>query len=150
MTAYYCDYCVTVNEPTCISMAGEILQSKLCVYMYMLQAVCNKFMLRILDVTCKDRPTMEQLMKIMIIGDINIATKWHELGIMLLHSYSVIQEIEANRNDVRTCCRIMFEKWLQMKPDASWNELVTALNYIEMKAAADFISKQFKSGNEHI
>ena len=43
----------------------------------------------------------------------------------------------------------MFEKWLQMKPDASWNEVVTALNNIEMKTAADFISKQFKSGSEH-
>ena len=42
-------------------------------------------------------------MKIMRIGDINIATKWHELGIMLIHSYSAIQEIEANHNDVSTC-----------------------------------------------
>ena len=44
----------------------------------------------------KDRPTMEQLIKIMRIGDIDIATKWHELGLVLVDSYSVIREIEAN------------------------------------------------------
>ena len=89
-------------------------------------------------------------MKIMRIGDIDIATKWHELGPVLVDSYSVIKQIEANhRNDVSACCRIMFEKWLDMKPGASWDELVTALNDIAMKAAADFISKQFKSGSEY-
>ena len=93
---------------------------------------------------------MKQLMKIMRIGDIDIATKWHELGTVLVDRYSVIREIEANHNDVGTCCRIMFEKWLDMKSDASWSELVTALDNTEMKAAADFISKQFKSGSKHI
>ena len=90
-------------------------------------------------------------MKIMRVGHIDIATKWHELGPVLVDSYSVVREIEANyRNDVSACCRIMFEKWLDMKPGASWDELVTALNNIEMKTAADFVSKQFKSGSEHI
>ena len=89
-------------------------------------------------------------MKIMRVGHIDIATKWHELGPVLVDSYSVIREIEANhRNDVSTCCRVMFEKWLEKTPDASWSLLVIALNDIEMKTAADFISKQFKSGSEH-
>ena len=86
-------------------------------------------------------------MKIMRVGHIDIATKWHELGPVLVDSYSVIREIEANHhNDVSTCCRVMFEKWLEKTPDASWSLLVTALNDIEMKTAADFITKQFKSG----
>ena len=85
-----------------------------------------------------------------IMRHIDIATKWYELGLALLVNNSVMQEIEANhRNDVSTCCRVMFQKWLDIKPGASWDELVTALNDIEMKAAADFISKQFKSGSEH-
>ena len=101
-----------------------------------------------LDVTSKDRPTMEQLMKIMRIGHIDIVTKWHEFGLVLVDSYNVIKIIKADhRNDVTTCCRILFEKWLEKAPDASWNELVTALNGIEMKTAADFITKQFKSGS---
>ena len=85
-----------------------------------------------------------------IMRHIDIATKWYELGLALLVNNGVMQEIEANnRNDVSTCCRVMFQKWLDMKLGASWDELVTALNDIEMKAAADFISKQFKSGSEH-
>ena len=90
-------------------------------------------------------------MKIMTVGHIDIATKWRKLGPeLLVNSYNVMQEIEANhRYDVSTCCRIMFEKWLDMKPGASWDELVTGLNNIEMRTAADFISKQFKSGSEH-
>ena len=94
---------------------------------------------------------MEQLMKIMRTGHIDIATNWFELGLeLLVDSYSVIRGIEVNhRNDVNTCCRIMFEKWLDMKPGASWDDLVTALNNIKMLSSADFVSKHFKSGSEH-
>ena len=39
--------------------------------------------------------------------------------------------IEADhRNDVNTCCRVMFEKWLEVKSDASWSQLVTVLDNI--------------------
>ena len=90
---------------------------------------------------------MEQLLKIMRIGHIDITTKWFELGTVLVDSYSVIKRIEFDHhNDVTTCCRIMFEKWLDMKPEANWSKLVTALNDIKMNAAADFITKQFKTG----
>ena len=91
---------------------------------------------------------MVQLLRIMNIE--HITTKWHELGTALVDNYNAIIEIEANHHDVSTCCRKMFEKWLEMKPDASWDQLVTALNNIEMKTAADVISKQLKSGSEHI
>ena len=103
-----------------------------------------------LDVTSKDCPTMGQLLKIMRVGHFDIATKWFELGLVLVDSNKVLKVIQAdNHNDVNTCCCVMFEKWLERTPDASWSELVTALNDIEMKAAADFITKQFKSGSEH-
>ena len=108
------------------------------------------FAIHMLDVTSKDRPTMEQLTEVMRIGHIDIATKWCELGPVLIDSYSIISQIEANhRNDVTTCCRIMFEKWLERTPGANWDQLVAALNKIDMKTAADVISRQLKSGNEH-
>ena len=89
-------------------------------------------------------------MKIMRTRHIDIATKWHVLGPELLVNNNVMQDIEANHcSDVSTCCRVMFEKWLEKTPDASWDELVTALNDIDMKTAADFITKQFESGTEH-
>ena len=92
---------------------------------------------------------MQQLTKVMRIGHIDIATKWHELGPVLIDSYSVIRRIEADhRNDVTTCCRVMFEKWLERTPDANWDQLVAALNEIDMKTAADVISRQLTSGSE--
>ena len=101
------------------------------------------------DVTSKDRPTMEQLTKVMRIGHIDIATKWHELGLELVDSHNTLKQIEANhRNDVSACCRVMLEKWLERTPEADWDQLVAALNEIDMKYAADFISRQMKSGNE--
>ena len=94
---------------------------------------------------------MEQLTKVMRIGHIDIATKWRELGPVLIDSYSIIRQIEADhRNDVCTCCRVMFEKWLERTPEADWDKLVAALNEIDMKYAADVISRQMKSGNERI
>ena len=92
---------------------------------------------------------MEQLTKVMRIGHIDIATKWREFGPVLIDSYSVISQIEADhRNDVCTCCRVMFEKWLERTPDADWDQVIAALNEINMKAAADVISRQMKSGSE--
>ena len=34
-------------------------------------------------------------------------------------------------------CSEMFKTWLEMKPDASWSQLVTALKNIGMDTAAD-------------
>ena len=73
---------------------------------------------------------------------IEIATKWFDLGLELVDSHKVLKVIQADhRNDVETCCRLMFEKWLERTPDASWEQLVTALNNIGMKTAADVVSK---------
>ena len=92
---------------------------------------------------------MEQLNKVIRIGHIDIATKWRELGPVLIDSYSIIKQIESDHhNDVCTCCRVMFEKWLERTPEADWDQLVAALNEIDMKYAADIISRQMKSGNE--
>ena len=86
----------------------------------------------------------------MRIGHIDIAAKWRELGPVLIDSYNIIRLIETNhRNDVTTCCRVMFEKWLERTPGADWDQLVAALNEIDMKTAADVISRQLKSGIEH-
>ena len=89
---------------------------------------------------------MRQLQEVMRIKDVDITTRWRDLGLELVDSNKTLRVIEANHpNDVDTCCRVMFEKWLDMTPDASWSQLVTALNNIKMNAAADAISKLLKS-----
>ena len=95
----------------------------------------------------EDRPTMHQLNEVMRIEHIEITTKWYDLGLELVDSNKTLKVIEADHpSDVNTCCRVMFEKWLERTPNASWKQLVTALNNIEMKTAADIISKLFRSG----
>ena len=96
----------------------------------------------------EDRPTMKELQDVMRIKDVDVTTQWRNLGLELLGSNKVLKEIETDhRNDVITCCRVMFEKWLEMKSDASWDHLVTALKNIQMNTSANAISKLFKSGN---
>ena len=95
----------------------------------------------------EDRPTMQQLSEVMRIEHIEVATKWYELGLELVDSNKILKVIKADhRSDVNTCCHVMFEKWLEKTPDASWSQLITALNNIEMKTAADVVCKQFNSG----
>ena len=91
---------------------------------------------------------MQQLSEVMRIEHIEITTsKWFDLGLELVDSHKILRVIEADhRNNVDTCCRVMFEKWLEKTPDASWEQLVTALNNIGMNTAAAIVSKLFTSG----
>ena len=83
----------------------------------------------------------------MRIEDIDIITRWRDLGLELVDSNKILRVIETNHpSDVDTCCRLMFEKWLDNTPNASWSQLVTALDTIEMATAADAVRKLFKSG----
>ena len=96
----------------------------------------------------EDRPTIKQLQEVMRIEDIDIITRWRDLGLELVDSNKILRVIETNHpSDVDTCCRLMFEKWLEKTHDASWSQLVTALDNIEMATAADAVRKLFKSGN---
>ena len=91
---------------------------------------------------------MKQLQEVMRIEGVDIVTQWRDLGLELVDSNKVLKVIEADhRNDTSTCCRVMFEKWLKMKPNANWNELVTALNNIEMTTAAEAVRKLLQSGS---
>jgi len=88
-----------------------------------------------------NRPTIKLLKEVTRIKDIGVATRWYDFGLELVNS-DVLEEIKANHpNDVNTCCSVMFKKWLERDPDASWSKLVTALNNIEMKAAAASVIK---------
>ena len=56
--------------------------------------------------------------------------------------------IEANHpNDVERCCAEMFQYWLQVDTDASWNKLVDALVQIKHKALATKIKKDVLKGS---
>ena len=73
-----------------------------------------------------------------------MAVRWYDLGTQLLTDDTVgtLRVIKANHpNDVDICCNKMLEKWLELQPDATWSQLIKALNNIGMNAAADSVSK---------
>ena len=73
-------------------------------------------------------PTIEQLQAVMSNID-GITTHWCRLGQELLNCNDTLQVIEAEHyKDVNTCCHLMFNKWLEIRRNASWSRLVTALS----------------------
>ena len=93
----------------------------------------------------EDHPTMQQLVK-MRYEVTGIATNWYELGLELVGS-EILKVIRADHhNNVTACCDVMFEKWLEQTPNASWSQLITALDKIKMTFAAKSARKLFQSG----
>lgn len=71
------------------------------------------------------------------------STKWYDLGLQLLeecNSVKILNEIEHDcvSNANRRCTK-MFEQWLSQQPNASWDQLLGALNKINMNSAAEQI-----------
>ena len=63
----------------------------------------------------------------------NAADQWYELGLLLLEPKyeNHLKIIETDtRNDARTCCRKMFDKWLTTDKLASWDKVIEALTLI--------------------
>ena len=98
-------------------------------------------------------PTPKQLRNILKPDVSGVATRWYDLGVQLLDDAAtgVLDVIKADHpNDVTTCCNEMFKKWLEMQHDASWSQLVMALNKIGLNAVADNINKLIKNGEQHL
>ena len=106
----------------------------------------STYVIRSFTFYVEDRPDIKRLQEIMRIEDIDIITRWWDLGLELVDSCRILRIIKANHpSDVNTCFHLMFTKWLEKTPNASWSQLVTALNNIEMNIAASAINKHFKS-----
>jgi len=94
-------------------------------------------------------PTTQQLLSFVIP---RVASKWYEVGVMLLkeEQESQLLQIESNYGqDVKKCCFEMFRYWKQTHPDTNWYHLVTALKSpgVELHLVAADIEKKF-NGNE--
>ena len=88
-------------------------------------------------------PTLRLLQKVLAADLTGFSTKWYELGLQLLEECSgvkILNEIEHDYpSNVNRCCIKMFEKWLNQQCNASWDQLLTALNDINMNKAAEQI-----------
>ena len=71
-----------------------------------------------------DRPALKLLNKY-VRKDASL--KWHDLGLELLEQKELNQIQIDNPNDGYKCCKEMFQLWLRKSPNATWNQLIKAL-----------------------
>ena len=94
-------------------------------------------------------PTPKQLQNILKPDTSGLAVRWYDLGKELLtdDTVGILDVIKAdNPNDASACCNKMLVKWLELKPDATWSQIITALINIGMKAAADSVISRLIKG----
>ena len=98
------------------------------------------------NTTGRDRPTLRDI-AIHVIP--SVATRWYELGLVLLDTkyHNELNIIEAdNRNVVVTCCRKMFSKWLYIDELASWDKLIKAVRIVQLNNVANDIEQLLLQG----
>ena len=66
-----------------------------------------------------------------------LTTEWYDIGLELLDSDTATLDLIKKNNpmDADECCTEMFKKWLDSKPDASWDKLISALSEIGLGTA---------------
>ena len=71
-----------------------------------------------------DRPTLDELSKYITP---RYAVQWKDVG-RLLNIEPMLLEIisDENRSNARKCCDVLWSKWLDADPDATWKQLFTA------------------------
>ena len=90
-----------------------------------------------------DRPALKLLNKY-VRKDASL--KWHDLGLELLEQKDEeeLNQIQMdNPNDGSKCCKEMFQLWLRKCPNATWNQLIKALEEpsIELNKLASTIKE---------
>ena len=57
------------------------------------------------------------------------AHKWRYLGALLHFEQHELETIYSNfRNDAKECCRSLLSRWLEKYHDASWDQLLSAID----------------------
>ena len=109
------------------TLYGRLMQTYDCCYQLLL-----------ILFTGHNKLNLKDLNKVMRHEARGVATRWFDLGVELLDGDTAVLDVIETKyhNDDDRCSR-MFKKWLEMKPDTSWGQLVTALNNIGLNAVAD-------------
>ena len=70
--------------------------------------------------------------------------KWYELGLQLEVEGKDLDVIQANnQNNIEACKREMFSKWLRITPNASYQQVVEALQVVGEISEANHLCKKF-------
>ena len=109
-------------------------------------------LLVIIMYTGDDRPILRNLYDHVVPS---VAHKWRDLGVKLLHptliEQRVLEVIAADHpHRVEDCCKSMFEKWLNTQEDASWQQLLEALQTMQLNYLADQIENKLMTGKSSL
>ena len=117
-------------------------------YMHVYMCVCSNYvMLSFYLSTDTDKPTNRLLLQYV---RNEVASRWRDLGTLLLEEESVseLNIIKANHpDDVKECCREVFELWLRKDPEPNWNTLIDALKQIGQNALVAKIKRDVLKGS---
>lgn len=73
-----------------------------------------------------------------------IAARWHELAIQLKLQPNIISEISVNKpNDARASLNDALLRWFRQTPNASWEDMVNALEKINENRLAQTIREEY-------
>ena len=78
-----------------------------------------------------NHPTLKQLKNVLKPNTSGLAARWHDIGTQLLtvDTVGVLDVIKADHpNNASACCDKMFAKWLELQPQATWSQLIQALD----------------------
>ena len=78
-----------------------------------------------------------------------MSPNWYDLGVQLLNTEQAkkLKTIEANNpGNVEKCCTELFDYWLQVDTNASWDKLITALQRIDYVVLAGRIRAMASEG----
>ena len=71
-------------------------------------------------------------------------TEWYELGLQLGVDDTELEEIEKNnRGNLRACRENMFQAWLRITPNRSYQELVEALVTVGEVGEAEYLCEKY-------
>ena len=81
----------------------------------------------------------------------NIIIHWYDIGVELLgNEDSIVDVIKSSAANEEDGCTNMFQTWLKRNHDASWNQLITALEKVKLTYAAFKIKRYGMSMSLHM
>ena len=99
------------------------------------------------------RPTMKEIENYVIqqtVEGAGVVIHWERLGLELGESQNILDVIKRDHHDITSCCREMLNQWLTRSPAATWNNLIKALNDLNLPVASRELKKSLMKSKHSV
>ena len=76
-------------------------------------------------------------------NELKAVTDWHTLGLNLGILHSTLDEVEHENSTIKLRKSDMLHRWLNLKPEAAWEDVVSALRMMDKKRVAKDIEEKY-------